>query len=100
MTATIQNKDINFFKLPAERLTINYRREWIVQLKREDPIPKNFFVCSKHFELECFERDLKSELLGLLPKSKMKVDAIPYIISISSGKVTSRISEKSRSKNK
>ena len=54
VTATIQNT-----KLPAESQTINYCREWILRVKRGDPIPK--------------------KLLGLLPKSKLKVDAIPTL---------------------
>ena len=42
---------------------------------------KKLFICSKHFEPEYFECDLKSELLGLLPKSWLKVDEIPTIFT-------------------
>ena len=37
-----KHKDIK--KLSAESQTINYRREWIVRVKREDPIPKKLFL--------------------------------------------------------
>ena len=28
-------------------------------IKRKEPLPKNFYICSAHLEKDCFERDLK-----------------------------------------
>ncbi|XP_029440771.1 zinc finger and SCAN domain-containing protein 2-like isoform X2 [Rhinatrema bivittatum] len=36
-------------------------------------------VCSAHFQPDCFERDLCSELLELKPRNKLKLDAVPTI---------------------
>ncbi|XP_058171742.1 uncharacterized protein LOC131286762 [Anopheles ziemanni] len=37
------------------------------------------FICSDHFEAECFERDLRSELLDGVKRMVLKKDAIPTI---------------------
>ena len=34
------------------------RDEWLQSIKRKEPLPKNFYVCSEHFEKDCFEKDL------------------------------------------
>ena len=34
------------------------RDEWLQNIKRKEPLPKNFYICSEHFEKDCFEKDL------------------------------------------
>jgi len=52
-------KNISFHRLPAENRDKWLRRRWLLNIKREGEIPKNLYICSQHFEPECFERDLK-----------------------------------------
>merc|ERR1711982_23178 len=40
---------------------------------------KSAKVCMKHFTSEDLVRDLKSELLGLTPKAKLKPDCVPHL---------------------
>ena len=47
-----------------------------LRLKREEVGP-NTRVCSDHFQSDCFERDLKAEMLGVRSSRKLKQDAIP-----------------------
>ena len=35
------------------------RDEWLQNIKRKEPLPKNFYICSEHFGKDCFEKDLK-----------------------------------------
>ena len=52
--------EISFHKLP-KRNREKVRKEWLKNIKRDGKLPKDeyFYICSKHFEDECFERDLK-----------------------------------------
>ncbi|QQP57852.1 Putative LOC100575238, partial [Caligus rogercresseyi] len=42
--------------------------------------PENAQVCSMHFAHDSYQRDLKHELLGLIPRKRLKVDAIPSLL--------------------
>ena len=42
-------------------------------------VTKDTRVCSDHFEPDCFERDLKGELLGLKATRTLKPDALPTL---------------------
>ena len=42
-------------------------------------VTKDTQLCSDHFEPDCFERDLKAELLGLKAKCTLKPNAVPTI---------------------
>lgn len=53
-------------------------------IKRPDedlPPLENIRLCHLHFEKNCFERDLQSELMNLPPKNVLKKDAIPTLFS-------------------
>ena len=49
--------DLSFHRLPKESRN-ELRNKWLNKIKRKY-IPKVLFVCSQHFEIDCFERDLK-----------------------------------------
>ena len=47
----------SFHRLPREEKA-DLRKAWLLKIKRKI-IPKELYICSDHFEEECFERDLK-----------------------------------------
>ena len=66
-------------KIPRDKIL---KWAWKEKIKRQ-VLPKEIWLCSKHFDNECFERDLKTELLNGSddPMYKIKDDAIPTIFS-------------------
>ena len=40
------------------RNILNIRKEWLVKIKREH-VPKHLYVCSDHFESECYEKNMQ-----------------------------------------
>lgn len=68
---------INFHTFPKNNET---KQKWINACKRADSFSvDNARVCSIHFADSDYERDLKSELLNLPPKRKLKPDAVPTL---------------------
>lgn len=58
------------------------RELWLAKISRADlVISKHSRLCSVHFTSDCYERDLKAELLGSKPKAILKPDAIPSLFS-------------------
>ena len=58
------------------------REQWLAKISRADlVISKHSRLCSVHFTPDCYERDLKAELLGSKPKAILKPDAIPSLFS-------------------
>ena len=59
------------------------QKAWISRLRRENLLPlKNCYVCSKHFDNECFESDFMEQLISKKKKRKrLKADAIPSIFT-------------------
>ena len=45
-----KNPNLSFHRVRDERLR---------NIKRKEPLPKNFYICSEHFEKDCFKRDSK-----------------------------------------
>ena len=59
----IENEKISFYRLPNDK---KIQKLWIDKIRRPKvnlPPYRNIRICHLHFEEECFERDLKSELL-------------------------------------
>jgi hypothetical protein len=50
----------SFHRLPSEARK-ELRKKWLNKIKRQI-IPKVLYVCSDHFESECFKRDFKVSL--------------------------------------
>ena len=58
------------------------REQWLAKISRADlVISKHSRLCSEHFTPDCYERDLKAELLGSKPKPILKPDAFPSLFS-------------------
>jgi hypothetical protein len=56
------------------------KSKWLVKCKRQDSVNiLNSRICSEHFKENDYERDLKSELMGVKNKSKLKESAIPSL---------------------
>ncbi len=56
----------------------NLRKAWKVACKRKDPFNLNSaIICSRHFKDECFERDLKCELMEKKKTRRLKQGSIP-----------------------
>ena len=56
---------VAFHKLPEDKYR---KKQWLAKIKREGKLPKpeNCFVCSDHFSLDDYKRDLKvCEILKL-----------------------------------
>ena len=47
----------SFHRLPSESKK-ELRKAWLLKINRKH-IPKELYICSDHFEPECFERDFK-----------------------------------------
>ncbi|XP_046981915.1 zinc finger protein 271-like isoform X1 [Schistocerca americana] len=74
---------IKFHIFPKKSET---KQKWINACKRADKFSvENARVCSIHFTDSDYERDLKSELLNIPSKCKLKTDAVPTLNLPSSG---------------
>ena len=73
-----KKEGVSYHKFPAEQ---KLQKEWLAKISRLDlKVTKDSRVCSVHFEPECYERDLKAELLQLKSsKCELKPGAVPTI---------------------
>lgn len=68
---------IKYFTFPKNE---ELRKQWIQRCRRDGKWnPDSCRVCSEHFHASDFDRDLKSELLGLPTTRILKKDAIPSL---------------------
>lgn len=51
----------SFHKLPSAKKE-NLRKAWLAKINRAI-IPKELYICSDHFDPDCFERDLRVSLI-------------------------------------
>ena len=69
--------DIHYHRFPSDE---SFQKQWLAKVSRADlVVTKNSRLCSEHFTADCYERDLKAELLGEKPKFNLKPDAIPSL---------------------
>ena len=56
-----ERKKNSFYQIPVEKRDKILRKRWLYYMKRGGALPgeKSFSICAKHFEENCFERDLK-----------------------------------------
>uniref|UniRef100_A0A182M397 THAP-type domain-containing protein n=1 Tax=Anopheles culicifacies TaxID=139723 RepID=A0A182M397_9DIPT len=78
--------DDGFERITYHRFPTNPQRQdqWLKQceLSRESfPTLTYKFVCSNHFAPECFERDMRAELLYGIKRMALKRDALPTILT-------------------
>ena len=52
-----KSRNKTYHKLPAESRG-KIIKNWLVNIKRQNVL-KHLYICSDHFELECYEKDLK-----------------------------------------
>ncbi|XP_066024977.1 peroxynitrite isomerase THAP4-like [Pocillopora verrucosa] len=77
------------------------RSQWLAKISRADlVVSKNSRLCSEHFTPDCYERDLKAEILGLKPRSTLKPGAIPKVFSHRRPSKRPRLSSEKRSEEK
>ena len=72
-----KDSNISFHRIPPDTQEKKHiRKLWLTNLRREPPLPKdsNFYVCSNHFEKDCFLRDLQVNTTSLF---------IHYFLSLS-----------------
>ena len=98
-------KGLHFHKMPRNKPKL--LKQWLVKMKRKDPpLTKSSKICSIHFESDCYERDLRSQLLNSKRKFILKEDAVPTIFHFSSFEKVSDVSstsldsERKRNQNK
>ena len=94
--------DISYHKIPTDP---TLKKAWIARIRRDNlPPAKYCYVCSVHFEPECFEVNFMEQLLGQKSKRKLKAGSIPSIFDFSPssapGKRPGRSSSENRAKRK
>ena len=74
-------RGISFFRLPLKNKAL--LEKWLAKLRLEDPpLKETSRLCSAHFTDDCFERDLKAELMpGTKSKRILKADAVPTVFT-------------------
>ena len=77
------NKELHFHRLPLGRPS--QLKKWLANMKLKNPPVTNCSrLCSAHFLLQCYIRDLKSELMGGRASYILKENAVPTIFDFSS----------------
>ena len=74
---TSKEKEISYHRLPKDK---KLSKIWIEKTKRLNP-PKrqSCYVCSEHFEPQCFNQLFKFELTGQKDKKTLTPGAVPTI---------------------
>ena len=68
--------NIKYFDLPKNQLR---KQQWLDIIKPVVKLNQRNKICEQHFSDSSYEKDYKSELLGLKPNKKLKVDAVPSL---------------------
>lgn len=87
-----KGKGISYHRLPNDK---KKSKIWLKNTKRKNP-PKrdSCYVCSTHFEPQCFKLSYKSELTGQKEKKTLIPDAVPTIFKFNKAKRERIISAK------
>ena len=72
--------NIRYHRIPNDQ---GLQKAWSARIRRDNfPPLQNCYVCSEHFTDDCFETDLKAQLMPELKvKRRLKRDAIPLVFS-------------------
>ena len=90
------DKIISYHRIPKEK---RLRKSWIAKLQRDNlPPHENCCVCSEHFTEDCFESDLKAQLLVGQKKTKrrLKREAVPSVFTFGPQPKQRRIASEKR----
>ena len=87
--------NISYHRIPNDK---GLRKAWLARIRRDNLPPlQNCYVCSEHFTDDCFEADLKAQLMSELKvKRRLKRDAIPSVFSFGPEPKKPRISSENR----
>ena len=87
--------NISYHRIPNDK---GLQKAWLARIRRDNLPPlRNCYVCSEHFTDECFETDLKAQLMPELKvKKRLKRDAIPSVFSFGPEPKKPRISSENR----
>ena len=90
-----KTSNISYHRIPSDKAL---RKAWLAMIRRDNLPPlKNCYVCSEHFTDDCFESDLKAQLMTeLMVKRCLKRDAIPSVFSFAPEPKKPRISSENR----
>ena len=62
-----KESEISFHRVPAENRNKMLRARWIQNIRRKDNFPSHgSFICSAHFEDDCFKRNLQVLIFSLI----------------------------------
>ena len=63
------NKETQFHKVPSADKDSNLRKQWLHKIRREGKLPsdKSFYICSDHFQDECYQRDWSRFIFYYIP---------------------------------
>ena len=62
-----KESEISFHRVPAENRNKPLRARWIQIIRRKDNLPSgSFYICSTHFEDDCFKRNLQVFIFSLI----------------------------------
>lgn len=68
---------LSFFTFPKQ---VDLRITWIIACRREDKFnPDSTRVCSDHFDLNDYVRDLRSELMCVVCRRQLIAEASPHV---------------------
>ena len=69
------NIKIRFYQVPSEKKNKSLRKQWLVNIRRDGQLPKDnsFYICSDHFEENCFKRDLQLRVVHILHCKSRKI---------------------------
>lgn len=90
-----KTSNISYHRIPNDK---GLQKAWLARIRRDNLPPlQNCYVCSEHFTDDCFETDLKAQLMPELKvKRRLKRDAIPSVFSFGREPKKPRISSENR----
>lgn len=90
-----KTSNISYHRIPTDK---GLQKAWIARIRRDNLPPlQNCYVCSAHFTDDCFEKDLRAQLLPeQTVKRRLKRDAIPSVFSFCSEPKKARLSSVTR----
>ena len=78
----VKQNGISFYRLPIKDSTRLQKRLNNMKFKNP-PNLKHCKLCSRRFTEDCYERDLRLELLAIKKQAKVKNDAVPTLFDFS-----------------
>jgi len=93
-----KDSDLTFHSFPRSNLSLC--KVWTAACKRKDKgfNFKTARICSEHFPDEAYNTDWKDELMGLPPRKKLRLDAVPTVFTFWECKNSLSIREGQRAK--